>query len=64
MENKQKKGKKIKHLQLLEACVMVASKLHRLVSSCYSCSLALTPYDLNVLNKFFLQMQFKEGKKV
>jgi len=28
---------------------MVASKLHELVSSCYSCSFALTPYDLNVL---------------
>jgi hypothetical protein len=33
--------------------MVVASKLHKLVSSCYLCSLTLIPYDLNVLNIFF-----------
>jgi DNA topoisomerase VI subunit A len=41
----------------------VVSKLHKLVSSCYSCLLALTPYDLNVFNKFLKKMQWKEEKK-
>jgi hypothetical protein len=44
--------------------VAVASKLHKLVSSCYSRSFALTPYDLNLLNNFFIKVQSKEKKKL
>jgi len=41
----------------------VASKFHKFVPSCYSCSLALTPYDLNVFNEFLKKVQWKEEKK-
>ncbi len=45
--------------------MVVASKLHKLVSSCYSCSFALTHYDLNVLSIFiFLKCNEKKKKKL
>jgi hypothetical protein len=36
-------------------------KFHKFVSSSYSCSFALTPYDLNVLNIY--KKKFNEKKK-
>jgi hypothetical protein len=48
---------------------VVALKLQKLVFSCYLCSLALTPYDLNVLNNCFKnamkrrKKRFKHDKK-
>jgi hypothetical protein len=44
--------------------VVVASKFHELVSSCYSCSLALTPYDLNVFNNFLKKCNEKKKKEL
>jgi hypothetical protein len=43
--------------------MVVASKFHKLVPSCYSCSFALTPYTLNVLNKFLKTSAMKRRKK-
>jgi hypothetical protein len=42
--------------------VVVASKFHELISSCYSFSLALTPYDFNVHNIFFKCNEKKKNK--
>jgi hypothetical protein len=44
--------------------VVVGSKFHKFVSSCYSCSLALTPYDLNVLSNFLKKCNEKKKKKL
>jgi hypothetical protein len=44
--------------------VVVASKLHKLVSSYYSCSFALTPYDLDVINNVLKKCNEKKKKKL
>jgi hypothetical protein len=56
---------KIRNILVKEkTCVVVDSKFHKLVSTCYSCSLALTPYvTLMCLINVFKKCNEKKKKK-